>query len=154
MAFGTRVAVTLVAITTVVLPTSCGGDAEGKMRATLTDDGCTYEGDTTPATGMFTIEVENQTGYFGAFALASLAPGSTIDDLEPWLEKARAQFTRSGTLPDLPPFYEQVVRSGVEAGTSSFLPVDVPSGTYAVMCFVDDLPTWRVYPAAQLDVTG
>jgi hypothetical protein len=33
------------------------------------------------------------------------------------------------------------------------LPADVSAGTYALMCFVDDLPTWRVYPAAQLDVS-
>jgi hypothetical protein len=30
----------------------------------------------------------------------------------------------------------------------------VPAGTYALMCFVDDLPTWRGYVAAQLTVTG
>ena len=30
---------------------------------------------------------------------------------------------------------------------------DVPAGTYALMCFVDDLPSWRVYVAAQLDVS-
>jgi hypothetical protein len=35
------------------------------MRATLTSEGCTYEGDTTPPTGMFTIEVENKTQFFG-----------------------------------------------------------------------------------------
>jgi hypothetical protein len=111
-----------------------------------------YEGSKTPTAPMFTITVENQTTHFGAFALAALAAGSTIDDLEPWLERAREQFKQSGTLPDLPPFYEQIVRSGVEAGASSFLPADVAAGTYALMCFVDDLPTWRVYPAAQLDV--
>ena len=153
VSFGTRLAATLAAIPLMALSAACGG-GDQELRATLTEDGCTYEGTTTPAAPMFTISIENQTGYFGAFALAALAPGSTIDDLEPWLARARAQFGRSGTLPDLPPFYEQVVRSGVEAGASSSLPADVPSGRYALMCFVDDLPTWRVYPAAQLDVTG
>jgi hypothetical protein len=103
---------------------------------------------------MFTIEVENLTECFGAFALAALVPGSTIDDLEPWLARAPAHFERSGTLPDLLRVYEQVVPSGVEAGASSLLPVDVSSGTYALTCFVDDLPTCRVYAAVQLDVTG
>ena len=152
MTFGTRVAVTLAAFVTTVLLVACGG-GDSEMRATLTDDDCGYVGDETPAAGMFTVEVENETVYYGAFALAAIAEGSTIDDLEPFLEKAQRQFQQSGTLPDPPAFYEQVVRSGVDARTSSLLPADVPAGTYALMCFVDDLPTWRVYVAAQLDVT-
>ena len=137
-----------------LLLASCGGggDSDG-LGATLTDDGCTYEGDTTFTAGMFTIDVENQTDFFGAFALARLAEGRTIDDLTPLLAQAQRQFDGSGTLPPLPSFYEQVVRSGVEAGATSALPADVSAGTYALMCFVDDLPTWRVYVAEQLDVS-
>jgi len=150
--FGTRAIVTLATFVTTVLLAACGG-GDTEMRATLADDDCTYEGVETPAAGMFTVEVENQTVYYGAFALAAIAEGSTIDDLEPFLEKGRQHFQRSGTLPDLPAYYEQVVRAGVEAGATSLLPADVPAGTYALMCFVDDLPTWRVYVAAQLDVT-
>ena len=123
------------------------------MRATLTDVGCTYEGDETPAAGMFTVEVENQTASFGAFALAALAEGSTIDDLKPFVQTAQQTFQESGNLPDPPAFYSQVVRVGVEAGESSLLPADVPAGTYALMCFIDDLPTWNAHVAGQLDVT-
>lgn len=47
------------------------------MRATLTLDGCAYEGDTSPAPGLFTIEVRNQTPYGANFVLYELA-----DDLE------------------------------------------------------------------------
>ena len=137
---------------TVVLA-ACGAGSESDMKATLTVDQCTYEGNKTPAAGMFTVEVENRTEYFGAFALAALSAGHTLEDLEPHLKEARQQFARDGTLPPLPAFYEQVVRTGVEAGSTSRLPADVPAGTYALMCFVDDLPTWRIYPAAQLDVT-
>jgi hypothetical protein len=37
---------------------------------------------------------------------------------------------------------------------SSALPADVPAGTYALVCFVDDdRPTEQVYIAEQLDVT-
>jgi hypothetical protein len=145
----------MVTAAVVVLPMACGGDSgdEGAMRATLTDDGCTYEGNTSPAAGMFTIEVENQTEFFGAFALASLVEGSTTDDLEPFVEQSQQQFEQDGTVPEPPDFYEQVVRSGVEAGASGVLPADVRAGTYALMCFVDDLPTFRVYVAEQLDVT-
>lgn len=123
------------------------------MRLVLTDDGCTYEGNETPEAGAFTVDVENQSSVDGAFALAAIAEGSTIDDLEPFLEKARRQFQRSGTLPDPPAFYSQVVRVGVASGTSSLLPADVAAGTYALTCFNDDAPTWRVFLAGQLDVT-
>jgi hypothetical protein len=34
------------------------------------------------------------------------------------------------------------------------VPTDVPAGTYALMCFVDDPPTWRGYVTVQLNVTG
>jgi len=146
-------AIGLLAVLMSCVVGACGGGLDAGMLATLTDDQCTYEGDQTPNAEMFTIKVKNGTKYFGAFALAALSGGKTIDDLEPWLKHARQQFAQSGTLPTLPPFYEQVVRTGIEAGTTGNLPADVKPGRYALMCFVDDLPTWRVYPAAQLDVS-
>lgn len=131
---------------------ACGGEDEKPMRATLTDEGCTYEGDTAPPAGMFTIEVENQTEYFGAFAIASLAENATVEDLKPFLVQARKTFEETGNLPDVPAYYEQLVRGAARAGESTFLPVDVGPGRYALMCFVDDLPRWQAYAAAQLDV--
>ena len=114
------------------------------LRATLTDDGCTYEGDTSPAAGRFTIVFANKTKFFAEVALARLSDGKTINDLQPYLEKARP----------FPDFYEQVVRWGVEAGQKSVLAADLPAGTYALMCFADNLPMWEASRAAQLDVTG
>lgn len=64
-------------VTTVVLAGCGGGTNSGPMRATLTLDGCAYEGDTSPAPGLFTIEVRNQTPYGANFVLYELA-----DDLE------------------------------------------------------------------------
>ena len=150
----TRALVGLVALTAILSAPACGGgDGSDDMRLVLTDEGCTYEGDEALATGAFTLDVENETEYYGAFALTSLAERSTIGDLEPYLERAHQQFQESGTLLEPPELYEQVVRSGVEAGSSGLLPGDVPAGSYALMCFVDDLPTWRVYAATQLEVT-
>ena len=51
------------------------------MRVTLTDDGCTYEGDTTPAPGVFNIEVENKTSHFANFTLSALPAGKTLEDV-------------------------------------------------------------------------
>jgi hypothetical protein len=124
------------------------------MRLTLTDDDCTYEGDESVVSGMFTVHVDNQTEYFGAFALAGLAEGSAIGDLEACIAQAQQSWDETGTLLEPPAFYSQAVRAGVEAGQAGSLPADVPAGTYAPMCFVDDLPTWRGYAAGQLDVTG
>ena len=135
---------------------SCGVGGGNSLHATLTDDGCTYEGDTSPAAGRFTIDLENKTGFFGRFALARLSNGKTINDLQPYLEKAGREFAKTGTLPapPFPDFYEQVVSSGVQAGQSDDLLADLPAGTYALMCFADNLPMWEVYRAAQLNVTG
>ena len=147
-------AVALLTAAVSLVPMACGG-GEAAMRATLTNDGCTYEGDTSPAAGMFTIEVENQTEFSGSFVLLSLPEGSTVDDLQPALDQYPRQFDRgTGTPLPEPPDYQLLVRSDVEAGATSALPADVPAGTYALVCFVDDdLPTEQVYIAEQLDVT-
>ena len=154
MSRGVRAAVALVTLTAVIPLASCGGGGGNDLR--LTDDGCTYEGDTSPAAGRFTIDFANKTKFFAGVALARLSDGKSINDLQPYLEKAGRQFAKSGTLPapPFPDFYEQVVRWGVEAGQNSVLAADLPAGTYALMCFPDNLPMWRVYRAAQLDVTG
>ena len=144
-------ALALLSAAVSLVPMACGDLAA--TRARLTNDGCTYNGDTSPTAGMFTIEVENQTEFSGSFVLLSLPEGSTVDDLQPALDQYPRQFEREGTLPE-PPDYQLLVRSDVEAGATSALPADVPAGTYALVCFVDDdLPTEQVYIAEQLDVT-
>ena len=150
---GMRAAFTLMALAAALLLVACDGGGNN-LRATLTDDDCTFEGDASPAAGRFTIDFANKTEFFGSVALARLSDGKTINDLQPYLEKARREFTETGMLaaPPFPDFYEQVVRWGVGAGQNSVLAADVPAGTYALMCFPDNLPMWRVYRAAQLDV--
>ena len=144
-------AVALLTAAASLVPMACGDLAA--TRARLTNDGCTYNGDTSPTAGMFTIEVENQTEFSGSFVLLSLPEGSTVDDLQPALDQYPRQFERDWQLPE-PPDYQLLVRSDVEAGAISTLPADVPAGTYALVCFVDDdLPTEQIYIAEQLDVT-
>ena len=146
-------AVALLTAAVSLVPLACGGD-EAPMRATLTHDGCAYEGDTSPTAGMFTIEVENQTELDSAFVLLSLAKGSTVDDLQPALERYPRQLQREGeTLPE-PPDYTVLARADVQPGATSALPADVRAGTYALVCFADDayLPTERIFIAEQLDV--
>ena len=69
------------------------------MRATLTDDGCTYEGDTTPAPGLHTIEVENKTTHFATFEMRKLAPGVSAEDVQHAYTQALADFKRTHPSP-------------------------------------------------------
>lgn len=148
----TKVTHAALAVIIVSLAAGCGGGADDATRATLSDAGCEYSGATTLDSGSFTVDVENETEYFGAFALASLSEGATIGSLQPFLAEAAKQFAATGTLPEPPSFYDQVARTGVEADEPGQLPVDVGPGTYALMCFVDDIPVWRAYGAAQLEI--
>ena len=74
-------------LSTAVLATGCGGS--DTMRVTLTDDGCTYEGDTTPAPGDFNIKVENKTSRWANFTLSALPAGKTVEDVRHAVERAR-----------------------------------------------------------------
>ena len=92
MSRGLRAAVALVTLAALMPLSSCGGGGGNSLRATLTDDGCTLEGDTSPAAGRFTIDFANKTEFFAAVALARLSDGKTINDLQPYLEKAGREF--------------------------------------------------------------
>jgi hypothetical protein len=69
-------------LSTAALATGCGGGGSDTMRATLTDDGCAYEGDTTPAPGLHTIEVENKTSHLAGFRMWKLARGKSAEDVQ------------------------------------------------------------------------
>ena len=144
--------VTLSGIATAVLLAGCGNDTGGSMRLTLTDAGCTYEGNKTPAAGMFTIEVQNDSSKEGAFALGKIAAGSTVGDLDAYVEEERRRIQHENEIAGAPAFYSQVVRVGAAPGAGSALPADVGAGTYALTCF-NDPPLTALYVAGQLDVT-
>jgi hypothetical protein len=152
----------LIAVSTLA---SCGGS--GPMQATLTDDDCTYRGDTTAAAGRFSIEVENRTFRFASFGLVALADTATIEDVDLFHERLTARrLARSRTVPDVPPPLQSwVVGTDVEPSSSTSLPVDTSAGRYVIVCYLhsnseerlttDGFPRpERAYTAAQLDVTG
>ena len=116
------------------LAVGCGGGAD-VMRATLTADGCTYEGDTTPAPGVFRVEVRNETHDVANFAVAELAEGARIEEIEPWYENERRKLEQPGPY-DFNPTQFAVVgsSSAVGPGASSELPVNESSGRYVVLC--------------------
>jgi hypothetical protein len=166
-----RAAVILAALAATMLLAACGGGDDGEsgtsaaadtgaanvdrpIRLTLTEHECAYDGPPVHATGAFAVDLENRSSHFGAFAVGELVQGATLADLQAYIAKEQRRWDETQELRGPPEFYKQVIRVGVPAGDVGLLPVDVDPGTYALTCFNDDLPTWRGYVAAQLDVTG
>jgi hypothetical protein len=141
------------------LAAGCGGGAD-VMRATLTAEGCTYEGDTTPAPGVFRVEVRNETHDVANFAIAELAEGAKIEEIERWYEEARRKLGQPGPYNFSPPQLKKGPFSSslVAAGTTGELPVNESSGRYVVLCALD-AGTWgaggwglRLFAATELNV--
>lgn len=129
----------------------CGGDNSGS-HATLTDDGCTYEGDEATDSGTITIDVTNETAFRGTFAIFRLAEGRTLADVKADVERAQREFDESGGTPPPPPgYFDQITYVAVKPGASGgHLEAHLEPGRYFVMCFVDDLPEWKAYVTTQL----
>ena len=125
---------------------ACGGTDNSRMRATLTDDGCTYRGEKTAAAGRFTIEVEDQTGQGGHFVLKELANRLTADTVEAILENSSLEI--ASLFKALPVFSSDVRGDG-----SGVLLADVSPGTYVLMCRRTDLAAQGPHFAAQIEVT-
>ena len=138
------------------------------MRATLTDDGCTFEGDTTPAPGLHTIEVENTTTHFATFAMWKLAPGASAKDVQHAYTQALADFKQTHKIPhvgrpqanapfaprvralyappDAAPFYGLPTNTDAEA--TSELPLNEYSGRFVIVCFEGPSADTRTAPSA------
>jgi hypothetical protein len=181
MAIVRWMAVAVAAVAAMTSLTACGGDEETPMQATLTNDGCTYRGDTKAEAGRFTIEVKNETPQGANFALLRLADGYTASTIKPILAKETAwvhslsnselrRMQRGQRLlqhphPDLPQIFDfQHGGSFTEVGVgdSSQLPgVGAPAGNYALICrtfeYVGPLlpDIWQEqYVASPIEVTG
>ena len=139
------------------------------MRATLTDDGCAYEGDTTPAPGLHTIEVENKTTHFATFAMWKLAPGESAEDVQHAYTQALADFKQ--TLQDparWPTSSERTLRpqcrrvsmrpptphpsmacgTNTDPEATSELPLNEYSGRFVIVCFKGSSADTRTSPSA------
>jgi hypothetical protein len=151
---GGRLAVSLAALMAAGgLATGCASDGGDVTRATLTDDGCAYEGDTTPAPGLFTVEVRNETLRFANFALWELAEGSKIEEIEPWYAEARREYEQTGVLPQYPPQLKRPISASlVNPDATSELPANESTGRYVVLCAV--LPNTDARQASGSPVFG
>src|SRR5262245_9023068 len=113
-------------LSTAVLATGCGGGSD-TMRVTLTDDGCTYEGDATPAPGRFDIEFENKTSRFVIFTLSALAAGKTVEDVRQAVE-------RGGPADGL--FERGAGNTRTGPHDTNVIPVNESSGRFVIHCWV------------------
>jgi hypothetical protein len=116
-------------LSTAVLMTGCGGSET--MRVTLSDDGCTYKGDTTPAPGRFDIEFENKTSRWAIFTVAALAAGKTVEDVRQTVE-------RGGPADGL--FVRGAGGVHVDPHETKALPVNQSSGRLVIHCWVHNSP--------------
>jgi hypothetical protein len=136
-------------LSTAAVATGCGGGGGHTMRATLTDNACTYEGDTTPAPGMFNIEVENKTAHFAEFNLWTLASGVSVEDVVQAYAQAFAALKRGkkpkpGFASDLGAKPEtNAVLSHTDPEATSVLPVNASSGRLVIVCYVESTADTR-----------
>jgi len=121
------------------------------MRATLTGDGCRYEGSTTPAPGTFSVDVQNETDKPVNFQLMVLPKDATLKDVEAWFHQALQTWRQTGKYVLRPITW--VSNTEVGAHEASELPANVPAGRLAVLCAPGDQRRSDVIAAAELDVT-
>ena len=117
---------------TLLLVVGCGGGDEDSMRATLTDEGCTYQGTSTPESGVFTVAVDNQTDRFANFALgeyiAGPERGAVAGIVSPPLPKRRSSDVA---------YIRLIAHTEVEPHAASELPSNQePAGKYVVACVI------------------
>jgi len=107
--------------------------------STLSDSGCSYHGDSTPAAGPLTVKLENTSSKDGSFAIAEIAAGSTIEDLEAYMDRERVRIAAGKSVEGPPAFCEENVHLSVPAGKKSQLTGDLVAGnSYALVCLTED----------------
>ena len=155
---GRHLVVSLVALAMAGVAAGCGGGGDNTgevMRATLTGDGCRYQGDTTPGAGTFSVAVRNETNKAANFVLMVLPEDAKLKDVENWFAKAFQTWEQTGKY-DLHPI-TWVSSTLVAPHAASELPANVIStGRLAVLCESGPrlYPPSRVIAAVSLDVTA
>ena len=93
----------------------------------------------TPAAGPLTVKLENNSSKDGSFAIAEIAAGSTIEDLEAYMDRERVRIAAGKSVEGPPAFCEENVHLSVPAGKKSQLTGDLVAGnSYALVCLTED----------------
>ena len=145
----------IAAIATAVTAAGCSGTAsdDAVMRATLSGDGCRYEGTTTPAPGSFVVEVRNDTNKPATFALAMLPKDATLKDVHAWFQQARQTWRRTGKVVMPPMSWVSSTKIGPHA--ASELPFNMfRRARLVLLCAPWNRRPFDVIAVAALDVTS
>ena len=149
-------AVSIAAIATAVVAAGCGGNAsdDAVMRATLSGDGCRYEGSTTPAPGSFALDVRNDTNEEAYFVLMMLPKDATLKDVETWFHQALRRWLQTGKYVLRPPI-AWVTSTRVAPHAARELPANMfRRARLAVLCTRGSGRRYEVIAAAELDVAS
>jgi len=147
--------VSLVALAMAGVAAGCGwgGDNTGEvMRATLSGDGCRYEGSTTPAPGSLALDVRNDTNEEAYFVLTMLPKDATLKDVEAWFDQALRRWLQIGEYVLRPPI-AWVTSTRIASHAAGDLPFNMfRRARLAVLCTRGSGRRY-VIAAAELDVT-
>jgi hypothetical protein len=148
-------AVSIAAVATAaVVAAGCSGKGsdDAVMRATLSGDGCRYEGTTMPASGSFAVEVRNDTNEPADFVLMMLPKDATLKDVEAWFDQTLQTRRQTGEWVVRPIIYVSSRRiAGHAAGE---LPANMfRQARLALLCAPWNQRTVDVIAAAELEVT-
>jgi hypothetical protein len=134
-----RVAVLLAA----ALAAGCGGGESGSGSSlTLTDDECTYEGETTvPSTETLEIALANESSKLGAFEIARIDEGATFADVEAYVDSERERLADGLEIKGPPSFLTNLARAQMSPGGTGMLVATIGAGEYVLWCAHDHPPT-------------
>jgi hypothetical protein len=147
-------AVSIAALASAVVAVGCSGNAgdDAVMRATLSGDGCRYEGSTTPAPGTLAIEVRNDTDKPATFALMMLPKDATLKDVQAWFQQARLTWRQTGKVVLRPMSW--VSSTKIAPHTASELPFNMfRRARLALLCAPWNQRPFDLIAVAELDVT-
>jgi hypothetical protein len=132
---------------------ACGGGGDTANRLTLTNDTCTYAGDTsTSASDTFEAELVNDSSALGAFEIAKIDAGHTFAEVARYVESERQRIAEGLPIAGAPTFMTLGSRAQVEPGASGTLVSSVAAGAWVLWCAQNHPPTdvFLIEPALEI----
>ena len=153
--FDMRSIFALAVVVATALLAACGGGDSGRTRLTLTDDGCTYEGDESPsAMQTFEAELKNKSSKLGAFEIAKIGPGGTFATVKAYVEAERQRLENGRQFLGPPAYMTLGARAVVPSGESGTLVSTITAGEWVLWCAHDHPPTALFLITPSLQVSG
>jgi hypothetical protein len=123
---------------------------------TLTDDGCTWEGNPgSMRAGRVSIAASNETDDYGVFILHRLHPDRTFEEGRALIASIQEALKTGAEWPDA--VSDAIDEGAAAAGASGDIAAVTTAGTYGVVCSANTSPTGdilRVFLVGPLEVTA